>query len=160
MGVRTLNPASLPNPIWGVADAGVATQHGVVTIRTATALPEKEGVEIDSNRMVVYGRQALPPWTDNQAQHAFAMAADGDHYILTFNAPVNVEDVYVRIEFHLPADARQGLHRCPKAGYTYQLAFVPIQCHMPTTCTCTKVCIKTKQDDLGICQGFRGLWLG
>ena len=26
------------------------------------------------------------------------MAADGDHYILTFNAPVNVEDVYVRIE--------------------------------------------------------------
>ena len=61
MGVRTLNPASLPNPIWGVADAGVATQHGVVTIRTATALPEKEGVEIDSNRMVVYGRQALPP---------------------------------------------------------------------------------------------------
>ena len=97
-----------------MADAGVATQHGVVTIRTATALPEKEGVEIDSNRMVVYGRQALPPWTDNQAQHAFAMAADGDHYILTFNAPVNVEDVYVRIEFHLPADARQGLHRCPR----------------------------------------------
>ena len=38
-----------------------------VTIRTATALPEKEGVEIDSNRMVVYGRQALPPWTDNQS---------------------------------------------------------------------------------------------
>ena len=24
-GVRTLNPASLPNPIWGVVDAGVAT---------------------------------------------------------------------------------------------------------------------------------------
>ena len=47
-----------------MADAGVATQHGVVTIRTATALPEKEGVEIDSNRMVVYGRQALPPWTE------------------------------------------------------------------------------------------------
>ena len=66
-GCPHLNPASLPNPIWGVADAGVATQHGVVTIRTATALPEKEGVEIDSNRMVVYGRQALPPWTDNQS---------------------------------------------------------------------------------------------
>ena len=142
-----------------MADAGVATQHGVVTIRTATALPEKEGVEIDSNRMVVYGRQALPPWTDNQAQHAFAMAADGDHYILTFNAPVNVEDVYVRIEFHLPADARQGLHRCQG------------RIHVPTgICTHTmsyadymhvyKVCIKTKQDDLGICQGFRGLWLG
>ena len=66
MGACTLNPASLPNPIWGVADAGVATQDVVVTIRTATALPETEGVEIDSNRMVVYGRQALPPWTDNQ----------------------------------------------------------------------------------------------
>ena len=26
------------------------------------------------------------------------MAADGDHYLLTFNAPVNVEDVYVRLE--------------------------------------------------------------
>ena len=47
-GVRTLNPASCLT-LWGVADAGVATQHGVVTIRTATALPEKEGVEIDSN---------------------------------------------------------------------------------------------------------------
>ena len=66
----------------------MATQHGVVTIRTATALPEKEGVETDSNRMV----------ETIKAQHAFAMAADGDHYILTFNAPVNVEDVYVRIE--------------------------------------------------------------
>ena len=99
MGVRTLNPASLPNPIWGVADAGVATQHGVVTIRTATALPEKEGVEIDSNRMVVYGRQAFASLGQTiKAQHAFAMAADGDHYILTFNAPVNLEDVYVRIE--------------------------------------------------------------
>ena len=75
----------------------MATQHGVVTIRTAAALPEKEGVEIDSNRMVVYGRQALPGQTI-KARHAFAMAADGDHYILTFNAPVNVEDVYVRIE--------------------------------------------------------------
>ena len=145
--------------LWGVADAGVATQHGVVTIRTATALPEKEGVEIDSNRMVVYGRQALPPWTDNQAQHAFAMAADGDHYILTFNAPVNVEDVYVRIE-----------------SSTYQLMpgkdYIVVQgrIHVPTgICTHTmsyadymhvyKVCIKTKQDDLGICQGFRGLWL-
>ena len=40
------------------------------------------------------------------------MAADGDHYLLTFNAPVNVEDVYVRLEFHLPADARQRLPRC------------------------------------------------
>ena len=79
-----------------MADAGVATQHGVVTIRTATALPEKEGVEIDSNRMVVYGRQALLLGQTIKAQHAFAMAADGDHYILTFNAPVNVEDVYVR----------------------------------------------------------------
>ena len=45
-GVRTLNPASCLTYIWGVADAGVATQHGVVTIRTATALPEKEGVEM------------------------------------------------------------------------------------------------------------------
>ena len=58
MGVRTLNPASCLT-LYGVADAGVATQHGVVTIRTATALLEKEGVEIDSNRMVVYGRQAF-----------------------------------------------------------------------------------------------------
>ena len=69
----TLTVVSAPSTLlpcltlWGVADAGVATQHGVVTIRTATALPEKEGVEIDSNRMVVYGRQALPPWTDNQS---------------------------------------------------------------------------------------------
>ena len=47
-----------------------------------------------------------------KAQHAFAMAADGDHYLLTFNAPVNVEDVYVRLELHLPADARQRLPRC------------------------------------------------
>ena len=86
------------------------------------------------------------------------MAADGDHYILTFNAPVNVEDVYVPDrEFHLPADARQGLHRCQGR----------IQGRIPTgICTHTmsyadymhvyKVCIKTKQDDLGICQGFRG----
>ena len=37
----------------------MATQHSVVTIRTATALPEKEGVEIDSNRMVVYGPTGL-----------------------------------------------------------------------------------------------------
>ena len=66
-GVRTLTLLPCLTYIWGVADAGVATQHGVVTIRTATALPEKEGVEIDSNRMVVYGRQALPPWTDNQS---------------------------------------------------------------------------------------------
>ena len=97
-----------------MADAGVATQHGVVTIRTATALPEKEGVEIDpigwwstADRPCLLGQTI-------KAQHAFAMAADGDHYLLTFNAPVNVEDVYVRIEFHLPADARQGLHRCPR----------------------------------------------
>ena len=85
-GCPHLNPASLPNPIYGVADAGVATQHGVVTIRTATALPEKEGVEIDSNRMVVYGRQALPPWTDNQSPTCLCNA-DGDHYILTFQCP-------------------------------------------------------------------------
>ena len=43
------------------------------------------------------------------------MAADGDHYILTFNAPVNVEDVYVRIESStyqlMPG---KGLHRCPR----------------------------------------------
>ena len=97
-----------------MADAGVATQHGVVTIRTATALPEKEGVEMipigwwsTADRPCLLGQTI-------KAQHAFAMAADGDHYILTFNAPVNVEDVYVRIEFHLPADARQGLHRCPR----------------------------------------------
>ena len=113
MGVRTLNPASLPNPIWGVADAGVATQHGVVTIRTATALPETEGVETDPTRMVDYCRQALASLGQTiKAQHAFAMAADGDHYLLTFNAPVNVEDVYVRLELHLPADARQRLPRC------------------------------------------------
>ena len=81
-----------------MADAGVATQHGVVTIRTATALPEKEG-----GRLIPIGwwstadRPCLLGQTI-KAQHAFAMAADGDHYILTFNAPVNVEDVYVRIE--------------------------------------------------------------
>ena len=88
------------------------------------------------------------------------MAADGDHYLLTFNAPVNVEDVYVRLE-----------------SSTYQLMpgkdylVVPGRIHVPTgICTHTmsyadymhvyKGCIKTKQDDLGICQGFRGLWLG
>ena len=60
-GCLHLNPASLPNPIWGVADAGVATQDVVVTIRTATALPETEGVETDPTRMVDYCRQALPP---------------------------------------------------------------------------------------------------
>ena len=95
-----------------MADAGVATQHGVVTIRTATALPERKVW-----RLIPIGwwSTADGPCLLGQtikAQHAFAMAADGDHYILTFNAPVNVEDVYVRIEFHLPADARQGLHRC------------------------------------------------
>ena len=67
VGACTLSPASLPNPIWGVADAGVATQDVVVTIRTATALPETEGVETDPTRMVDYCRQALPPWTDNQS---------------------------------------------------------------------------------------------
>ena len=87
------------------------------------------------------------------------MAADGDHYILTFNAPVNVEDVYVRIEFHLPADARQGLHRCPRPDTRTNWHLYPynVICRLHA---CTKVCIKTKQDDLGICQGFRGLWLG
>ena len=82
------------------------------------------------------------------------MAADGDHYLLTFNAPVNVEDVYVRLE-----------------SSTYQLMpgkdylVVPGRIHVPTgICTHTmsyadymhvyKVCIKTKQDDLGICQGL------
>ena len=158
--VSTLNPASLPNPIWGVADAGVATQHGVVTIRTATALPERKvwrlipiGWWSTADRPCLLGQTI-------KAQHAFAMAADGDHYILTFNAPVNVEDVYVRIE-----------------SSTYQLMpgkdYIVVQgrIHVPTgICTHTmsyadymhvyKVCIKTKQDDLGICQGFRGLWLG
>lgn len=32
-----------------------------------------------------------------KADHAFAMVADGDHYILTWSQPVNVEDVYCRI---------------------------------------------------------------
>ena len=82
------------------------------------------------------------------------MAADGDHYILTFNAPVNVEDVYVRLESFTYQLMPGKDYIVVLAGYTYQLAFVPIQCHMPTTCTCTKVCIKTKQDDLGICQGL------
>ena len=98
MGVRTSTLLPCLTLYMGCGGRRWATQHGVVTIRTATALPEKEGVEIDSNRMVVYGRQALPPWTDNQSPTCLAMAADGDHYILTFNAPVNVEDVYVRIE--------------------------------------------------------------
>ena len=47
------------------------------------------------------------------------MAADGDHYILTFNAPVNVEDVYVRIEsstYQLMPGKTTSLS---KAGYTY-----------------------------------------
>ena len=78
-GVRTLSPASLPNPIWGVADAGVATQHGVVTIRTATALPERKvwrlipiGWWSTADRPCLLGQTI-------KAQHAFAMAADGDH---------------------------------------------------------------------------------
>ena len=55
------------------------------------------------------------------------MAADGDHYLLTFNAPVNVEDVYVRLE-----------------SSTYQLMpgkdylVVPGRIHVPTgICTHT-----------------------
>ena len=55
------------------------------------------------------------------------MAADGDHYLLTFNAPVNVDDVYVRLE-----------------SSTYQLMpgkdylVVPGRIHVPTgICTHT-----------------------
>ena len=159
-GVRTLNPASLPNPIYGVWRTQV-WRHSM-----ASSLSELQQHFLKRKvwRLIPIGwwstadRPCLLGQTI-KAQHAFAMAADGDHYILTFNAPVNVEDVYVRIEFHLPADARQGLHRCQG------------RIHVPTgICTHTmsyadymhvyKVCIKTKQDDLGICQGFRGLWLG
>ena len=114
-GVRTLNPASLPNPIYGVWRTQV-WRHSM-----ASSLSELQQHFLKRKvwRLIPIGwwstadRPCLLGQTI-KAQHAFAMAADGDHYILTFNAPVNVEDVYVRIEFHLPADARQGLHRCPR----------------------------------------------
>ena len=52
-------PCFLPNPIYGVADAVQRHSMASSLSELQTALPEKEGVEIDSNRMVVYGRQAL-----------------------------------------------------------------------------------------------------
>ena len=65
-GACTLNPASCLTYIWGVADAGVATQDVVVIIRTATALPETEGVETDPTPDGGLLPTGLPPWTDNQ----------------------------------------------------------------------------------------------
>ena len=63
------------------------------------------------------------------------MAADGDHYILTFNAPVNVEDVYVRIESSTYQLMPGKDYMLSKAGYTYQLAFVRTM-SLCRLCTC------------------------
>ena len=97
VGVRTLNPASLPNPIYGVWRTQV-WRHSM-----ASSLSELQQHFLKRKvwRLIPIGwwstadRPCLLGQTI-KAQHAFAMAADGDHYILTFNAPVNVEDVYVR----------------------------------------------------------------
>ena len=98
-GCPHLNPASLPNPIYGVWRTQV-WRHSM-----ASSLSELQQHFLKRKvwRLIPIGwwstadRPCLLGQTI-KAQHAFAMAADGDHYILTFNAPVNVEDVYVRIE--------------------------------------------------------------
>ena len=113
MGVRTSTLLPCLTLYMGWADAGVATQHGVVTIRTATALPERKvwrlipiGWWSTADRPCLLGQTI-------KAQHAFAMAADGDHYILT-SMPQSMWRMFTSDRVPLPADARQGLHRCPR----------------------------------------------
>ena len=109
-----LNPASLPNPIYGVWRTQV-WRH-----RMSSSLSELQQHFL---KRKVWRLIPLGWWTTAdrpcllgqtiKAQHAFAMAADGDHYLLTFKCPSQCGGCLCPTrELHLPADARQRLPRC------------------------------------------------